>query len=204
VALMGDLTLRTDYIKPVTSFVISAPPINGAILNWTASPDPGVIGYYVYRADSAYGYFQLVSSLLTATTFHDVAGHNGLKYYMVRPIKLQSTPSGGYYNLGIGVTDTAHISYISSVSVASLTSLSVSIFPNPVKEQLNLTVNTSNTTTATLMIFNEAGQQLSIATKQLTNGSNTYSLNVAKYPAGIYTVALKSGDNEVVTKWVKL
>ena len=205
IALMGDLSLRTDYIKPITSLVITAPLHNGAILNWTASPDAGVIGYYVYRSDSAYGYFQQVSSLLTATTFHDVTGHNGHKYYMVRPVKLQSTPSGGYYNLGIGVTDTATVSFASSLEVAAVTpSIQISLFPNPATDLLNITVGAANTGIATICIVNEAGQQMSMTTKQLNSGTNAYQLNVAKYPAGIYTLKIKAGDNEVATKWVKL
>ena len=204
-ALMGDLTLRTDYIQPISHLTITAPVHSGATLNWTASPDPAVLGYYVYRADSAFGYFKLISSLLTTTTFHDVNGHNGLKYYMVRPVKLQPTPSGSYNNLGIGVTDTAHVSFASSLQIAGIMPrLSVNVFPNPTSNYLNVTVNASDPVAASLTIINEAGQQMSRTTKMLNAGANTYSQNVSKYASGVYNLVLRSGDQEVVTKWVKL
>ncbi len=204
-ALMGDLTLRTDYIKPITNLTIAAPIHSGATLSWTASPAAGVLGYYVYRADSAYGYFKLISTLLPTTSFHDATGHNGLKYYMVRPVKLQSSPSGNYYNLGIGVTDTAHVSYASSLMVAGITpQVSVNIFPNPASDYLNVSVNAAEPVVATLNIINDLGQQISVATKMLNAGENTYTLNVSKYAAGVYNLVLKSGDKEVVTKWAKL
>ena len=112
VALMGDLSLRTDYINPISNLVVTAPLTGGALLTWVLSPDPAVIGYYVYRADSVYGYYQRLNTTMltsTTTTYHDLTSTAGLKYYMVRPVKLQSTPSGGYYNLGIGITDTVTI-----------------------------------------------------------------------------------------------
>ena len=205
VALMGDLTLRADYIKPPSNLVITAPAHSGATLSWTASPDPAVIGYYIYRADSVYGYFQLISSMLTTTTFHDITGHNGLKYYMVRPVKLQSTPSGGYNNLGIGITDTATVSYASSLEVATIEpALDLTLFPNPASNYLDVTINTSDQAIATIYIVNEAGQSFSKAIKQLKQGDNTYSLNIANLAPGVYTLVVKTGDNTLVKKWVKI
>jgi len=204
VALMGDVTLRTDYIKPVTNLTIANPAHNGGILNWTASPDPGVLGYYVYRADSAYGYFQLISTMLTATTFHDVTGHNGLKYYMVRPVKLQTTPSGGYYNLGIGVADTAHITYASSLGVASVTpKVSMSLFPNPVQQYLNVAIESEDNAAITLTVTDAMGRALSAAARDLHAGRNTLGLNVSGYPAGVYFVTIRAGESSFVSKFVK-
>ena len=205
VGLMGDLTLRTDYIKPVLNLVITTPPLMGAVLNWTASPDPGVIGYYVYRADSAYGYFtRLTPTMITATTYNDLMVSPGLKYYMVRPVKLQSTPSGAYYNLGVGVTDTVSFP-MSVLQVASVQpNISLSVFPNPAQNNLNLTINTDNSTLATLSVVNEAGQTFNTNVKQLNAGSNTFSLNVAGFAPGVYSVVVKAADKQYVTKWVKL
>ena len=203
-ALMGDLSLRTDYIKPITSLTVATPFASGAVLNWTPSPDPGVLGYYIYRADSAYGYFQRLNAVATtATTFHDLSPSNGLKYYMVRPVKLESTPSGGYYNLGVGVTDTGTILFSVLQTGNVQPTVELSVFPNPAQNYLNVTVHTDYPCTATMYVANEAGQTFDMVTKQLNTGANAYVLNVAKLAAGTYTLVMQSGDNQVVTKWVK-
>ncbi|HMS65450.1 MAG TPA: fibronectin type III domain-containing protein [Ignavibacteria bacterium] len=104
-ALMGDPSLRSDYIKPPSNLEVNDSKENSAELNWVNSPDPDVIGYYVYRSDSLYGFYEkLTDDMLTANSYTDNKVKSGLNYYMVRPVKLQSTPSGKYYNLGIGIT----------------------------------------------------------------------------------------------------
>jgi len=207
VALMGDLTLRTDYIKPPSHLVISSPIHDGAILNWIASPDPAVIGYYVYRADSLYGYFQLLTATtLTGLSYHDTVGVNGLKYYLVRPVKLQSTPSGGYYNLGVGITDTATVSYpLPHTQVVNIVApINISVYPNPAQSYLGVTINTTMPSDATMYVVNEEGQCLNTTIKQLQTGDNYYRLNVTNLAPGIYSLMVKTGNNTIVRKWVKL
>jgi hypothetical protein len=199
--------LRTDYIKPISNLTITAPPLGGAILTWTLSPDPAVIGYYVYRADSVYGYYQRLNTTMltsTTTTYHDLTSTAGLKHYMVRPVKLQSTPSGGYYNLGIGNTDTVTIA-VSVLSTAAIQpSLDVSIFPNPVQDRLNVTLNASSSCVVSMYVVNEEGQTTNRATKQLNAGNNTYSLNTSSMTPGMYSIVVNTGSGQVVKKWIKL
>ncbi len=205
VALMGDLSLRTDYIKPPTNFVVTTAFHKGATLSWTASPDPAVIGYYVYRADSAYGYFKrLNSTMITATTWVDFSGTSSLKYYMVRPVKLQSTPSGTYYNLGVGVTDSATVSYGPLDVAAIVPAINLSVFPNPAQNNLNVVVSVDVPAVATMYMINETGQKFNAATKQLNAGDNHYSVNIANMPPGVYSLIVNTGQNTTVKKWVKL
>jgi len=77
---------------------VTATAGNGLALTWTGSSDTAIKGYNVYRSANANGPFtRLNSSLLGATTFTDTAPlANGI--YMVRAVKLESTPSGTYYN----------------------------------------------------------------------------------------------------------
>lgn len=205
VALMGDLSLRTDYIKPVTNLVITKTPLSGAKLNWTASADPAVIGYYVYRADSMYGYYkQLHPTMVTATTYHDFTGTDGKKFYQVRPVKLQTTPSGKYYNLGIGTIDTATISFGPLEVAAVVPQISINLFPNPAQNYLNVTVQATESGIATMYVVNEMGQKMNMVTKQLNAGDNNYSLNIAAMPPGLYSLVVNTGANTTVKKWVKL
>ena len=72
-------------------------------LNWSGSAD-SVLGYHVYRAASATGPFaRLTGSLVTGTSFVDTNAPAGAGTYMVRAVKLQTTPSGTYFNPSEGI-----------------------------------------------------------------------------------------------------
>ncbi|HVV00417.1 MAG TPA: hypothetical protein VHH88_03585, partial [Verrucomicrobiae bacterium] len=63
------------------------------------SPDDSLAGYVVYRAPAPAGPFtRLTSAPVVGTTFSDPDVSAGSYTYMVRAVKLQTTPSGTYYN----------------------------------------------------------------------------------------------------------
>jgi hypothetical protein len=99
--LMGDPTLRQHVI---------APPANVAVtdlwpqagVSWSASPD-AVAGYHVYRAASPAGPFtRLNATAVTGTSFVDAAALSGSSTYVVRALRLETTPGGTYWNLSQG------------------------------------------------------------------------------------------------------
>jgi hypothetical protein len=205
IALLGDLSLRTDYVKQASN--LNATPVagHGANLTWTASPDAAVIGYYLYRADSAFGYWSKISPLVTGTSWSDTVGINGLKHYMVRPVKLQSTPSGSYYNMGIGITDTATVTFpaIPTLVPNGNTSVKAAVFPNPVRNELNLVVDAAVEDNADIYIVSLNGSVLYPATKHLMAGQNVFQLDVSTLPAGMYTVCIRTQTGTIAQKWVK-
>ncbi|HEY6228327.1 MAG TPA: hypothetical protein VI282_14490, partial [Verrucomicrobiae bacterium] len=95
-SLHGDPSLRLHPVLPPSN--VTGATASGLVLTWTGSSDTAIKGYNVYRSANANGPFtRLNSSLLGATTFTDTAPlANGI--YMVRAVKLESTPSGTYYN----------------------------------------------------------------------------------------------------------
>lgn len=201
-ALMGDPSLRTDYILQPKSLSISPVAGNGAALTWTASPDGGVAGYYVYRADTPWGSYARISGMLTATSFRDSAGTSGMKYYLVRPVKLVQTPSGGYYNLGIGIVDSANVTY--PLHVAGIRSVGqISLFPNPAAYWLRAVLDCPASCTAEIAIKNMAGSTLIRQRTGLHTGSNSLSWDVAALPAGVYLLEVRAADAVLVRKWVK-
>lgn len=204
VALIGDLTLRTDYIKPPANLVITSVAGGSAVITWQPSPDAGVSGYYVYRADSLFGNYQLLNAVSASSTFTDSFGISGLKYYMVRPVKLTQTPSGTYYNLGIGITDTATVKLFYHTSVPAVVApMAVQLYPNPVKDHLNLIINATATSKATIKISNITGQTLLTSNTQLINGKNTFGFDVQKFAPGTYIISINVGAEVKSLKWVK-
>jgi len=102
--LMGDPTLKLHTFKGPTNFTAST--INDgkyAELIWTASADPEVEGYYLYRYNRAKRHYELlVDAMLTRTNYIDSFPIYEEMEYIVRAVKLEETPSGSYYNLSAG------------------------------------------------------------------------------------------------------
>ncbi len=107
VALMGDPTLRNDIIAPVSTVVATTVGTNCNI-TWTASTDT-VLGYYVYmKNDTMTNYVRVSPIIIIGNSFTDPCLlYPGIYTYMVRAILLQQSPSGTYWNLSEGISDTA-------------------------------------------------------------------------------------------------
>ena len=103
--LLGDPTLRTDIVSPVSNVVAAHTTENNVDITWTASADSGLSGYHIYRSTSQYGpYTKVTSSPVVGTSHTDTVPYEGgTFYYMVRAVKLESTVSGSYYNQSQGI-----------------------------------------------------------------------------------------------------
>ncbi|MEI2694963.1 MAG: T9SS type A sorting domain-containing protein [Saprospiraceae bacterium] len=76
-----------------------------------------------------------------------------------------------------------------------------SIYPNPVKEQLNIQFKQSLSTDSKLIISNLFGKE--IYASQLKNGQNQVHLSVSDWNRGIYFVKIQTGKKLVTKKWLK-
>ncbi|CAN5563361.1 hypothetical protein BH09PLA1_BH09PLA1_01050 [soil metagenome] len=110
--LMGDPTL-TMSIVPAVSNLTSSRDANINSISWTTPSDTNVTGFNVYRADAPDGpFFRLNSAAIptagagVSMTFTDPTPIRTYKKftYMVRAIKMQSTPSGKFENASWGET----------------------------------------------------------------------------------------------------
>lgn len=121
-ALMGDPTLRNNVVSPVSNVTVSNPSSNTIDISWTASADSGLSGYYVYRSTSQYGnYTRITTDPVVGTTYTDAAPYaGGTYYYMVRAVKLETTPSGSYYNQSQGIANNIILSAINQPPVITL------------------------------------------------------------------------------------
>lgn len=111
IALMGDPTLRNDVISPPAN--VSATIIGSDCqISWTASADT-ILGYYIYaKKDTDIDFVRITGTPVIASPYiHSCVIDSGLYTYMVRAIRLENTPSGTYYNLSQGITDTTLQNY---------------------------------------------------------------------------------------------
>ncbi|WP_276134635.1 T9SS type A sorting domain-containing protein [Polluticoccus soli] len=204
-ALMGDLSLRTDYIKPNGKPNIASTATTGTTVSWTASPDAGVIGYYVYRSNTEFGAYSRRSGLVAGTSFVDSAGSEGVKYYMVRPAKNQQTPSGNYENLGIGTVDSAYCYYFKfDVSVPEIQTRNVvQLYPNPSDGALSVAIQSAQEDVATIIIYDHCGRQVHTQAQQIAAGPNQLKMSLNNLPPATYIVEVRTAASKNSQKWIK-
>jgi hypothetical protein len=202
-ALMGDPTLRNDVVAPVSN-VIATVNGNHCNVSWTSSPDNSVLGYHLYvRNDSVPEYTRINAQLITGNSYTDSCLIiKGVHDYLVRAMKLENTPSGSYYNLSEGISDTAY----HSLNIAGIAAFTHTV------NGVSVTFNTASTLTVAYNWDFGNGQNSTASNPTVTynsNGSYTVQL-IATHPCyedtsyaviNIYEVGLnalkENGDVEV-------
>jgi hypothetical protein len=104
ISLMGDPSLRLYPVTPPSNGSAYLNTSNASVLNWNAPLD-SILGYHIYRSDSATGPFtRLTSNYITDTTYTDLSVQpiDKAYYYIVKSVKLETSASGSYYNLSQG------------------------------------------------------------------------------------------------------
>lgn len=174
-ALMGDPTLRNDIVAPAANVVATRNGYNCTI-NWSASTETALAGYNIYRKnDSLKTYVRCNASPVTGTSFTDSCLiYAGIYTYMVRTVKLENTPSGTYYNMSEGITDTA----LSVQNLNSLANFTYAISGNTV------TFTRTNPITATCFwdFGNGAVSTLQNPVVTYTANSSYFVYLIAKHP----------------------
>ena len=103
IALLGDPTLRAKIVAPISNLTVvsNCDKVN---LHWTASPDPEVNSYLIYRSFSLDGpYTRVTPDLLFQNSWEDLLPPADTLFYSVRAVKLEVTPGGGaFYNSSTG------------------------------------------------------------------------------------------------------
>lgn len=101
--LMGDPSLRMHVVEPPRR--LAGTSASGSVsLSWAASTETNLLGYHVYRATTADGPFtRLTTSPLGSPSYADATGTAGSAYtFMVRTLKMETSPGGTYENLSLG------------------------------------------------------------------------------------------------------
>lgn len=168
--LMGDPTLKNDIVAPVSN-VVATKAGNNCNITWSASTETAIAGYNIYmKNDTNTTYTKLNPSPIVGTNYTDLCLlYKGVYKYMVRAVKLETTPSGTYYNLSDGIADTAMNNNYLKVNAAFTLSA--------VSNTVTLT-NTSAGATTYLWNFGDT------STSTSTNSVHTYTAN------GTYTITL--------------
>lgn len=175
IALMGDPTLRNDIVAPVSN-VVATKVGNNCNISWSASTETAIVGYNIYMKNATNtSYIKINPTPIAGTTYTDnCLIYPGIYKYMVRTLKLETTPSGTYYNMSEGIADTANNTSNFIIAAAFTNTLTANV--------VNVTNTTTNATTYSWNFGNSV-------TSTLTNPTSvTYT------SAGQYTITLVASN----------
>jgi hypothetical protein len=98
-------------------------------------------------------------------------------------------PGTDYYRIK-EVDQGGQVTYSPIVAVKISEGLSCMVYPNPVVDELNVRVNSSNAAQATIALYDLSGRLISARLVQLVPGQNQFSLYLADKAKGIYIVRI--------------
>ncbi|MGB8170115.1 MAG: DNRLRE domain-containing protein [Chthoniobacteraceae bacterium] len=159
--LLGDPSLRMHIVEPPRDLTATSAS-NQVSLAWSASAETALLGYHVYRAASPSGPFtRLTSTPLATPAYVDATVTAGQTYtYMVRVVKLETSPGGTYQNPSLGALAT--IAASAGANGVPLNPTSVSVVP-------------SSGTSADLSWHDNATNEASYRIERKVNGSGSYA-----------------------------
>ena len=90
---------------------------------------------------------------------------------------------------------------IYSVAISELTNSSISIYPNPVQNTLNIDLET-NSTSVEVQILNTMGAEVLNKIVDVSGIDNKIQLQVGDLPKGVYFLKVNHGEHSI--PWMKL
>lgn len=197
VALMGDPTLRLYMFDGVTDLTANKASDGSKVdLSWTASKANGVLGYHVYQSYSPTGPFVKAShDRIEGTNFSHNAPFDGDVYYMVRAERLETTPSGSFYNLSAGESIKVEAMDAVGIGILELPAYT-KIYPNPAQSQLHIELK-ENQSKEDIMILDQHGRTI-INIERVDRLVEQYSIDTSPMSPGVYFVLIGQDRHRVV------
>ena len=118
--------------------------------------------------------------------FVDVTPLKGINYYRLRLVDIDNS---------------IRFSDIRSVKNTGL--INFNIYPNPVKNKINLDINSEKLSKAQINITNVNGQTVYKKQVSLEIGTNSISININNLSKGSYVLSIQTSDNNFVKKFSK-
>jgi hypothetical protein len=94
----------------------------------------------------------------------------------------------------VAITNDCNVVGVTELTPVNGTYSVKNIFPNPVSDELNLSVTSARQNQLSIHILDIAGKQLAVFEKSISSGENKIHLDLPALPAGNYVLALESED----------
>lgn len=162
------------------------------ILKWTTAQEVNVSHFELERSNNLNGY----------TLIHSVKA-KGTSSLKVDYMSVDEQPFYGnnFYRLKMVDADGNYV-YSNVILLRMLNNeTSISVFPNPTADNLNVIINSSdNILRLQFRVFDNNGR---LVHQQTITNSNSFSVDVKNYVAGIYLLKIRYNDQEEFIRFVK-
>jgi hypothetical protein len=177
--IWGDPTISLYQVKPVNNLTLTNVSGN-PVLQWTPSSDTAVLGYHIYESNTELGIFQRISSApITASNF-TIPNYNPSHWYMVKAIKVVESGCGKMLQSSIGKSIQADVNL---TSAEFQTTKSWMVYPNPVKDQLQIR---SKNKLQKIRIYNNLNQLVLNIQPKATD----YLIDCSSWQSGLYFIEI--------------
>lgn len=179
---------------PVTLTTFNAQVANGVnLLNWTTEQESNTSHFNIEHSTDGTSFSKIGqvaavgnSSILHHYNFTDLAPEIGDNYYRLR------------------IVDKDNSSKLSEVRrLKNAGTAVVTVYPNPVADLLNISINTSNATEGKLSITDISGKIVYLKTVKLQPGNSVLPVQVDHVPAGSYILKVQLNNDIIVKKFNK-
>ena len=196
IALMGDptLTLRT---VPATGKLSAISQTGSVKLNWVKAKGK-FDGYNIYRVDTVTNTWTKLNTTIIVDSFYTDSKNyvNGKHKYAVRAVRLETTGSGTYYNLG-----TSNFAWVNHTNaIYEMPKIQVQLAPNPAENSFEIQLNALSAAAAEIKILDISGKQVAFTSAIMSY--NALRCDVSKVPNGIYFVQITCKEGQVTEKLI--
>ncbi|MEN8224127.1 MAG: T9SS type A sorting domain-containing protein [Bacteroidota bacterium] len=168
-ALPEPLISGDEFVFQNTTHVYSSPEHTGASYNWTVTGGAIDAGQGTYEITVTWGGPGTGYVNLTETSSAQCEGVAAELIINIDPVGLDE-------------------SFMNKIS----------LYPNPVREVLNVELYAEKASTLNVHVVNQIGQIVISKTENLMSGNNKFTLNTADLQNGYYTVKLIAADGTIV------
>jgi hypothetical protein len=166
----------------------------GAMLSWQIYPNSTTTSFKIERSLDQVSYITLgavdVTDGNTNFEFADNQQKEGTLYYRLELENLDGTTS---YSTIVVLTRNGS-------SYPQLLNLQ----PNPVSEELTLTLFNKEATSSELLVFNSYGQRIYQGRYVLNNGYTQIQIPVSALSAGVYFLVIRASSGQTVKRFIKM
>jgi hypothetical protein len=160
---------------------------NNVILNWKTASEQNNAGFDVERSSDGRSWSKIGfipgktnSAVPTPYSYTDLSPLKGLSYYRLKQIDLDNK-----------------FSYSRTVQINGLTTDEASVWPNPVKNMLNIGINERYRNEKVYLTVTDMKGTV-LVSRTVTNGNS--AISTAAWSKALYVVTLRSGRDIIMTK----
>ncbi|MDA7803698.1 T9SS type A sorting domain-containing protein [Crocinitomix sp.] len=191
VAQLGDPSLRMYYVAAPSDVLVER-DVEIANLSWSASIDPDIDGYNVYRRTESGLWSKVNSDIITETSFTDMTVPGAGDYiYLVKAAKLKTNASGSFYNESLGVV--GEISFF--VGIEESAPISFTLYPNPNNGQFTIKANQS---IQSITVHSVDGQII----YQANPNKGMIDISLTDIASGVYHLELSTDNQRKIERFV--